>query len=45
VQGRLDRALTVSTWLDLEAGGRFERWMLMHSMPPEEAARSAEEDG
>ena len=44
VQGRVDRDLTVRTWLDLEAGARFERWMIAHGTPPEEAARSAEEE-
>ncbi len=42
VQGRVDRDLTVRTWLDREAGDRFERWMLRHGMPREDAARSAE---
>ena len=42
VQGRVDRDQTVRTWLDPDAGDRFERWMLANGMPREEAARSAE---
>jgi glyoxylase-like metal-dependent hydrolase (beta-lactamase superfamily II) len=42
VQGRVDREMTERTWLDRDAGDRFERWMLRNGMPREDAARSAE---
>ena len=40
VQGRRDRALTVTTWLDPESGPRFQRYLVAHGMPPDLADRS-----
>ncbi len=40
VQGRRDRELTVTTWLDPESGPRFQRYLVAHGMPPDLADRS-----
>ena len=44
VQGTRDRELTVRTWLDLDSGARFQRYLLAHGMPLEDAERSAGEE-
>jgi glyoxylase-like metal-dependent hydrolase (beta-lactamase superfamily II) len=44
VQGRVDRDLTVRTWLDPDSGPRFARHLLAHGMPAEDAERSAGEE-
>jgi glyoxylase-like metal-dependent hydrolase (beta-lactamase superfamily II) len=44
VQGRLDRDLTVRTWLDPESGPRFVRFLAAHGMPLIDAERSAGEE-
>ena len=44
VQGARDRELTVRTWLDLDSGARFERYLLAHGMPLSDAERSADEE-
>ena len=44
VQGRIDRALTVRTWLDPDSGARFGRYLLAHGMPADAAERSAGEE-
>jgi glyoxylase-like metal-dependent hydrolase (beta-lactamase superfamily II) len=40
VQGRRDRELTVTTWLDPESGPRFQRYLVAHGMPADLADRS-----
>ena len=44
VQGRIDRDLTVRTWLDPESGPRFARFLVAHGMPLEDAERAADEE-
>jgi glyoxylase-like metal-dependent hydrolase (beta-lactamase superfamily II) len=44
VQGRIDRELTVRTWLDPDSGARFARYLATHGMPAEDAERSAGEE-
>ena len=44
VQGTRDRELTVRTWLDPDSGARFQRYLLAHGMPVEDAERSAGEE-
>ena len=44
VQGRIDRAQTISAWLDPGSAARFGRHLLANGMPPEDAARSAGEE-
>jgi glyoxylase-like metal-dependent hydrolase (beta-lactamase superfamily II) len=44
VQGRIDRDLTVRTWLDPDSGPRFARYLVTHGMPAEDAERSAGEE-
>jgi glyoxylase-like metal-dependent hydrolase (beta-lactamase superfamily II) len=44
VQGRLDRELTLRTWLDPASAERFRRYLLAHGMPAEDADRSTGEE-
>ena len=45
VQGSYDRVLTEGAWLDPTSGPRFERHLLAHGMPEDDARRSAEDEG
>ena len=44
VQGRIDRELTIGTWLDPASGERFARYLVANGMPAEDAERSAGEE-